>query len=82
VKAGWLGEAISWGKTAVAVDYYSGTDITGTGSDSESTGISVVQNITNWNTELWATYRVYAYDDLKADYDDGRALFLGARFKF
>jgi hypothetical protein len=39
-------------------------------------------NITNWNTELWATYRDYSYDDTKADYDDGKALFLGARFKF
>jgi hypothetical protein len=64
------------------LDYYSGTDITGVGSDSESTGISVVQNITNWNTELWATYRDYSYDDTKADYEDGQALFLGARFKF
>jgi hypothetical protein len=42
----------------------------------------VVQNITNWNTELWATYRDYSYDDTKADYEDGQALFLGARFKF
>lgn len=82
VKAGWLGDLVSWGKTAVALDYYSGTDITGVGSDSSSTGLSVVQTITDWNTELWATYRVYAYDDAKADYDDGRALFVGARFKF
>ena len=83
VKAGWLADdLVSWGKTAFALDYYSGTDITGDGSDSESTGISVVQNITNWNTELWATYRDYSYDDTKADYDDGKALFLGARFKF
>jgi hypothetical protein len=82
IKGGWQGDVIAWGKTAVAVDYYSGTDITGTGSESESTAISVVQNIVDWNTELWATYRVYSYDDTKADYDDGHALFLGARFKF
>jgi hypothetical protein len=82
VKAGWQADLVPWGKTAFAVDYYSGTDINGVGSDSNSTAVSVVQNITNWNTELWATYRVYAYEDTKAEYDDGRALFLGARFKF
>lgn len=82
VKAGWQAELVAWGKTAFAIDYYGGTNINGFGSNSTSTAVSVVQNITNWNTELWATYRVYAYEDTKAEYDDGRALFLGARFKF
>ncbi len=82
VKAGWQAELITLGKTAFAIDYYKGTDINGAGSDSDSTAISIVQNITDWNTELWATYRVYSYNDAKADYDDGHALFVGARFKF
>jgi len=58
------------------------SDITGTDTESDSSSISVVQNVTNWNTEFWATYRVYSFDDTKADYEDGKALFVGARFKF
>jgi hypothetical protein len=82
VKAGWQADLIPWGKTAFAVDYYSGLEINGSNTESESAAISVVQNITDWNTELWAVYREYSYASLNTDYDDSHAVFVGARFKF
>jgi predicted porin len=88
-KGGWIGDLVSWGKTAVSVDYYSGTDIynSGTssnpaGSESESTGLAIVQNVTDWNTEFWLTYRTYDLDTPKIAYDSSNALFFGARFRF
>ena len=53
-----------------------------TSSDSTSWGLSFVQNIDAWNTELWLTYRNYEYTDNFANYEDGRAIFGGARFRF
>ena len=41
-----------------------------------------MQNIDRANTELWLTYRSYDYADDFASYDDGRAVFGGARFRF
>lgn len=82
IKGGWQTDLVKWGKTAFAVDYYDGTDINGAGTESRSTGLSVVQNVTDWNTEFWATYRSYSYDEATADYDDADAFFIGARFSF
>ena len=44
--------------------------------------MSLVQNIDRANTELWLTYRTYDYSDNVASYEDGQAIFGGARFKF
>lgn len=87
-KLGLLRGFIAWGDTAVSVDYYSGDDfgldedagITGTSSD--SWGLALVQKIDRANTELWLTYRSYDYGDDFASYEDGRAIFGGARFRF
>jgi len=53
-----------------------------TSSESSSWGLSFVQNIDAWNTELWLTYRSYDYSDDFASYEDGQAIFGGARFSF
>jgi hypothetical protein len=53
-----------------------------TSSESESWGLSVVQDIDAWNTELWLTWRSYDYADDFASYEDGQANFGGARFTF
>jgi hypothetical protein len=82
VKGGWLGELVSWGKTAVSLDYYSGSDIQSAGSESESTGLALVQNVTDWNTEFWVTYRTYDFNTTTVAYDSSSALFFGARFRF
>ncbi len=81
-KAGLIRPFVSWGDTAMSIDYYSGGDFNNENSESTSWGLAVVQNITAANTELWATFRSYSYSDDEASYEDGQALFWGARFKF
>lgn len=87
-KLGLKRDFISWGSTAMSIDYYKGTDFgldaeAGiTGSDSKSWGIGFVQKIDRANTDLWLTYRQYQFSDNVNSYDDGTALFGGARFKF
>lgn len=82
VKAGWLGSLVDWGKTAIALDYYDGDDIFASGSQSTSQSISIVQNVTAWNTEFWLTYRTYEASTVSLAYDDSNAFFVGARFKW
>lgn len=82
VKLGWQHDFIAMGTTAFAVDYYKGTDILSDGSKSDSTGISVVQNITNYGTQLWLTYRDYSLSEQTVSYQDSSALFGGLRFRF
>ncbi len=82
VKLGWQYDLIAWGKTAFAVDYYSGSDMVTGGSESESTGISVVQYVTDWNTEIYATWRDYDYSEPETSFQSSNAVFVGARFKF
>ncbi len=82
VKVGWQGDLVTWGKTAVAIDYYGGSDIVTEGSESDSYALSIVQNIPRYNTELWATWRTYDYSEIATDFDNASAFFIGARFKF
>jgi hypothetical protein len=61
-----------------------GTPISGdiTSSTSDTWSVALVQNIDRANTELWLTYRSYDYSDNFASYEDGQAMFGGARFRF
>ncbi len=45
------------GKTAFSVDAYFGRDIKGKGTDSDSYGVQVVQNLDYWQTELFVGAR-------------------------
>jgi hypothetical protein len=85
-KLGLLRDYVTWGATAVALDYYQGDDffVSGdaTSSSSESWGLALVQNFDHANTEIWFTVRSYDYSDNVASYEDGQAIFGGARFKF
>jgi hypothetical protein len=85
-KLGLLRDYVGWGATALSLDYYQGDDFflsgDATSSSSDSWGLAVVQNIDHANTELWFTLRSYDYADDVASYDDGQAIFGGARFRF
>ena len=87
-KLGLLRDFVGWGATAASVDYYQGADFAldedaGIDStDSTSWGLALVQTIDRANTELWLTYRSYDYADNASSFDDGSALFGGARFRF
>lgn len=87
-KLGLMRDFISMGDTAMSLDYYSGE---GFGEDaaenigdasSDSWGVALVQNIDRANTQLWLTYRSYDYSNNSASFQDGSALFGGARFSF
>lgn len=82
VKLGYEREFFDIGSTAFSIDYYFGTDIAASDSDSSSIGLAAVQNIDDYNLSLWALWRNYSYDDEADDYEDGQAVFGGALFKF
>lgn len=82
VKLGYQRKFFDVGTTAFSVDYYFGRNIAAADSDSDSIGLAAVQNIDNYNLQLWALWRNYSYDDDGGEYDDGQALFAGALFKF
>ncbi|MCO5064988.1 MAG: porin [Rhizobiaceae bacterium] len=81
-KLGYQHDFFDIGATAFSVDYYFGKDIAADGSDSDSIGLAAVQNIDDYNLQLWALWRNYSYDDDGGEYDDGQAFFGGALFKF
>jgi hypothetical protein len=85
-KLGLLRDFVAWGATAMSIDYYDGDDffVTGdaTSSSSKSWGLALVQNVDRANTEIWLTLRQYDYSDDVASYEDGQAVFGGARFRF
>ena len=82
VKLGYQHQFFDMGSTAFSVDYYFGNDVAAAGSDSASVGLAAVQNIDDYNLQLWALWRNHHYADDADDYDDGQAVFGGAIFKF
>ena len=82
VKLGYQREFFDIGSTAFTVDYYFGHDFAATDSDSTSFGLAAVQNVDEYNLQLWALWRGYDYEDNNGDYDEGQAVFGGALFKF
>ncbi|QIE55681.1 porin [Pikeienuella piscinae] len=83
VKVGWKGELISFGPSAISVDYYDGADFNVSGSDSSSWGIQAVQNFTDLNLEAYAGYRSFSFDDdTGANYHDIGTVLAGARWRF
>ena len=82
-KLGWSGDLISYGSTAVALDYYDGSDFEISGSNSTSWGFQAVQRFDDLGLEAYLGYRDFAYDDVAgADYQDLNTVLVGARWKF
>lgn len=82
IKAGWRGDLVAWGQTAVSVEAYSGSDIAGAGTDSTSSAFAIVQDIARYNTELWMILRNYNLNSTTADFLPAQALFAGVRLRF
>jgi len=83
VKLGYKADLFAIGSTAVSVDYYTGDDLVTTGSESESYGVALVQDIDKANLETYLGYREYSYEDTSAtSYNDLNAVIFGARWKF
>lgn len=81
VKAGWKGDLIVPGPTALSIDFYDGNDIAVDNSSSEAFGLSAVQTFTDMDLEVYLGYRAYSYDD-STSYQDADSFLFGARYKF
>jgi hypothetical protein len=82
LKAGWIGDLIAAGTTAVAVEYMSSSDLGVTDGDGSAWGVMAVQKLDDYQTELYLGYREYALDQTAATYQDSRSVMVGARWKF
>ncbi len=78
------GDVLLFDTDGNAVTDDNGDQISGdiTSSDSTSWGLAVVQDVPAWKTQFWLTFRSYDYSDNFASYEDGQAIFGGARFRF
>ena len=82
IKAGWIAKFLDVGTTAFSIDYYSGEDFETDGSNSDSLGVSVVQNFDDANFQIYMGWRNYDYDDTGGTYQDAQSLLIGARVRF
>ena len=82
IKVGYIGDWIPVGKTALAVDYYNGSDFVTDGSSSKSIGFGVVQKIDAANMEAYLVARSYEYTDTATGYQDASSVLFGSRWKF
>ena len=91
VKAGWLANLFSVGKTAFSLDYTTGKglpytteeDLTAEDDETESYAATVVQRFDKFGTELFAIYRLYELDrDEGPNVHDIGVASMGARVKF
>lgn len=81
-KAGWKGDLIPQGTTAISIDYYDGDDLGADNASSEAIGISAVQTFTGIDLEVYLGYRAYSYDDDMASYQDAESILFGGRYRF
>ena len=81
-KLGYQVELFPLGKTAMAIDYYSGDDKISKGSDTTSVGISIVQSFDRANIDVYLGYREYSLTETGASYLDASSIMFGTRWKF
>jgi len=82
-KLGYQAKFFSVGTTSMSVDYYSGSDLISSGSESESWGVGVVQKFDRYHVEAYASYRDYSFSDNSGTaYNDANLVLVGARWKF
>lgn len=80
--AGYNADWVSWGGTAVTIDYYNGDDMVTEGDSAESWGVQMVQAVDRYDIDLYAGYRRYDYDDNVSDFQNASSYMVGARWKF
>ena len=82
VKLGYIAQINQMGFTAFAVDYGKFDDRNQNEDEADTIGIMGVQQLKEWNTELYLCYRHYELDRTSEDYDDIDAVMSGLRIKF
>ncbi|WP_372762020.1 porin [Pseudoalteromonas sp.] len=71
------------GQTAFSLDYTRSKNLPNEASKSTAYGLSAVQQLNDWGTEVYASYRIYSLDlAVGNDVNDIQVLSVGARVKF
>jgi hypothetical protein len=81
-KLGYKAKLIKIGSTAFSVDYRGTWDLPMKGAEGDSMAFAVVQNVTDWGTELYASYRRLKLDVPGLSLDDMDTVLAGARVTF
>lgn len=82
-KLGYIANFWAAGSTSISIDFYNGSNFSAEGTDSDTWGVGVVQELDDQNLELYAGYRNYSLSDNSgADYQDSQSFILGGRAKF
>lgn len=84
-KLGYNAKLFPIGMTAFSVDYGEYDDIKINHDEATTIGVGVVQNLKDWNTEIYCGYRQYELDRTvvsAVDYDKIDAAMAGVRIKF
>jgi hypothetical protein len=82
VKLGYTAQLLFAGSTSFSVDYDAANDLAKDKDKGTSIGVSVVQRLDKYGTELFLGYRSFALDRVGANFADMTAAFAGARIKF
>lgn len=82
IKAGWLADLVSLGKTAFSVDYYSVSDLRLDGDEGDSYGIFAVQKWPEYGLDLYAGLRRYEVDRPDVALKDLDVYAIGVGFNF
>lgn len=82
VQATYDAEFLEIGTTSFGVDYYEGEDFDSDGSESQAWGIGVLQEIDDYNVQVYLTYREHSFEDDVEDYQDITSFLFGARWQF
>lgn len=81
-KLGYRVKLLKIGATAFSLDYGSTWDMPVKGADGDSVAFAVVQNLTEWGTELYASFRRLKLDHPSVSVDNLDTVLAGARVKF
>ena len=81
-KLGYQTEVFPIGSSRFSIDYGEYDDSDAAGDEGTTYGIGFVQKVSDWGTELYATYRGYQLDRSGTDFDDIDIVLTGARVKF
>ena len=72
----------SHGNTSISLDYYTGSDLGGLTSDSDSYALGIVQRFERINLEVFTAFRTFEFESIEANYEDSDVAIIGARWKF
>ena len=82
LKLGVKRDFFDFGQTAMALEYYDGSDFDVIGSSSKAIGLGIVQTVDAANLEIVGTLRRYELSAPAAEFQDVDVAMIGARWKF